>query len=144
MKKSILTLSVLTALSMSNAFAQDATYQGAAVDAEIANTCIVRFNDDISKFDVTGKARGMVARANAQAKHIYKNTIKGMAVNMSCDKAKQAFAGDDGIMRFTPDGKVYANPAAKKGKPGGGGSGPQETRKLRGGPVDGSATQLGY
>ena len=114
MKKSILTLSVLTALSMSNAFAQDATYQGAAVDAEIANTCIVRSNDDISKFDVTGKARGMVARANAQAKHIYKNTIKGMAVNMSCDKAKQAFAGDDGIMRFTPDGKVYANPAAKK------------------------------
>ncbi len=140
MKKTLLTLSIMSTFGATTVFAQDATYQGAAVDAEIANTCIVRFKDDVSKFDVEGKARGMVAKANAQAKHVYKNTIKGMAVNMSCDKAKSAFAGNSDVMRFTPDGKVYASPAKAKGKPGGG-SNPQTTPwsvTRVGGPVNGN------
>ncbi|WP_440056530.1 S8 family serine peptidase (plasmid) [Pseudoalteromonas sp. T1lg65] len=141
MKKTILTLSILSSLGIGTALAGDATYQGAQMDAAIANTCIIRFNDNVSKFDVEGKARGMVAKVNAQAKHIYKNTIKGMAVNMNCEKAQAVFAGNTDIMRFTPDGKVYANPAIAKGKPGNGGSDPQQvpwgvTRV--GGPVDGS------
>ncbi|BBN82474.1 hypothetical protein PA25_24590 [Pseudoalteromonas sp. A25] len=140
MKKSLLTLSIAFAISSTSTFAQEPSYQGAAADIEIANTCIVRFNDGISKFDVEGKARGMVAKANAQAKHIYKNSIKGMAVNMSCDKAKVAFSGNADVMRFTPDGIVHASPAAK-GKPGGGGNQAQQTPwsvTRVGGPVDGS------
>ncbi|MCL1035943.1 S8 family serine peptidase [Shewanella submarina] len=137
MKK--LTLSVAISMAISPlAMADKPTFNGAALDMEVANTCIVRFSDDMSKFDVEGKARGMVARANAQAKHLYKNTIKGMAVNMSCDKAKAAFGGEADIMHFSPDGKVFAS----KGKPGGGGgSGPQQTPwsvTRVGGPVDGS------
>lgn len=141
MKKSLLTLSIAFAMSSTTSFAQDANFQGAAADIEIANTCIVRFNDGISKFDVEGKARGMVAKANAQAKHIYKNSIKGMAVNMSCDKAKALFADSGDIMRFTPDGKVYANPANIQAKPDVNISAAQQTPwsvTRVGGPVDGS------
>lgn len=119
-----------------------ADYSALSMQKEVANTCIVRFNDNISKFDVEGKARGMVAKAQAQAKHVYSNTIKGMAVNMSCDKAKAAFGGDADIMRFTPDGIAYASPKSQKGKPGsGGGSQSQQTPwsvTRVGGPVDGS------
>ena len=139
MNKKSLTLAISFALSSSYALANQPTSNGASDDMEIANTCIVRFNDSISKFDVEGKVRGMVASANAKAKHIYSNSIKGMAVNMSCDKAKQKFAGNSDVMRFTPDGKVYANP--KGGKPGGGGSNNQTTPwsvSRVGGPVDGS------
>lgn len=140
MNKKSLTLAISIALSSSYAIANQPTNNGASDDMEIANTCIVRFNDSISKFDVEGKARGMVASANAKAKHIYSNSIKGMAVNMSCDKAKQMFAGNSDVMRYTPDGKVYANP--KGGKPGGGGgsnsqSTPWSVERV-GGPVDGT------
>ncbi|WP_246239961.1 S8 family serine peptidase [Pseudoalteromonas caenipelagi] len=141
MKKSLLTLSIAFAISSTATLAQEPSFQGAAADIEIANTCIVRFNDGISKFDVEGKARGMLAKANAQAKHIYKNSIKGMAVNMSCDKAKTAFAGNANIMRFTPDGVVHASPASIQGKPEVGTSAAQQTPwsvTRVGGPVDGS------
>ena len=141
MKKSLLTLSIAFAITSTTTLAQQPSYEGAAMEMEIANTCIVRFNDGVSKFDVEGKARGMVAKAQAQAKHIYKNSIKGMAVNMSCEKAKAIFADDASVMRFTPDGAVHANPAQVLAKPGGGGSQAQQipwsvTRV--GGPVDGS------
>lgn len=85
---------------------------------EIKNTCIVRFDDGISKFDVKGRARGMVAAANAQAKHIYKHSIKGFAVNMNCGKAKAAFAGQNDIVSFEPDSLMvlYPGPPSGKGK----------------------------
>ena len=85
----------------------------------------------------------MLVSSNTKAKHIYKNAIKGMAVNMSCDKAKAAFANNADIMRFKPDDMVHANSAkAFKGKPGSGdGSNGQTTPwsvTRLGGPVDGS------
>ncbi|WP_231115569.1 S8 family serine peptidase [Vibrio coralliilyticus] len=81
------------------------------------NTCIVRFDDSVSKFDVEGRARGMLVAANAQAKHIYKHTIKGFAVNMSCDKAKSAFSSDSDVMSFEQDSLVFAiAPPPGKGK----------------------------
>lgn len=142
MKKTTLTLAVSFALLSTAASASDTpSFAGAAAAMEIQNTCIVRFDDAVSKFDVEGKARGMVARANAQAKHLYKHAIKGMAVNMSCDKAKLAFAGDADIMRFSPDGEVFANPASAKGKPTNGGSANQVTPwsvTRVGGPVNGT------
>jgi subtilisin family serine protease len=80
----------------------------------------------------------MVASANAKAKHVYKNSIKGMAVNMSCAKAQLMFGDNADVMRFTPDGKVYAS----KGKPGGGGGSNSQTTPWSvsrvGGPVHGS------
>lgn len=143
MKKTLIAGAVFTVCAAQAASAQPATFQGASLDLEVNNTCIVRFNDDISKFDVEGKARGMLVSSNAKAKHIYKNAIKGMAVNMSCDKAKVAFANNADIMRFTPDGMVHANPAkALKGKPGSGGGSNGQTTPWSvtrvGGPVDGS------
>ncbi|WP_462156821.1 S8 family serine peptidase [Pseudoalteromonas sp. GB56] len=142
MNKTLIATAVLAA-STGFAQAQPAPdFSGMAVEMEVANTCIVRFNDDISKFDVEGKARGMLMKAQAQAKHIYSNSIKGMAVNMSCDKARAAFGDNADIMRFTDDGIAYASPSAKKGKPGsGGGSQSQQTPwsvTRVGGPVDGS------
>ncbi|WP_372761187.1 S8 family serine peptidase [Pseudoalteromonas sp.] len=141
MNKKMLTLAISFALTSSYVAASQPTHSGALQDIEIANTCIVRFNDSISKFDVEGKARGMVAKANAQAKHIYKHSIKGMAVNMSCEKAKVAFQGNNDVLRFTPDGVVYANPKGKKPGSGGGGSQSQSTPwsvARVGGPVDGT------
>jgi subtilisin family serine protease len=137
MKKATLTLAVATALCSTSLLANP-TFNDAALDVEISNTCIVRFSDSVSKFDVEGKARGMVASANAKAKHVYKNSIKGMAVNMSCAKAQLMFGDNADVMRFTPDGKVYAS----KGKPGGGGGSNSQTTPWSvsrvGGPVNGS------
>ncbi|GAP75903.1 serine protease, subtilase family [Pseudoalteromonas sp. SW0106-04] len=140
MKKTLLATAVFAA-STGIATAQSApSFTGMAAQMEIDNTCIIRFNDSVSRFDVEGKARGMLTKAQAQAKHLYKNAIKGMAVNMSCAKAKTVFANEADVMRFTEDGIAYASPA-KKGKPGGGGSQSQQTPwsvTRVGGPVDGS------
>lgn len=111
--------------------------------AEIKNTCIVRFDDNISKFDVERRARGMVAAASAHAKHIYKHAIKGFAVNLNCDKAKAAFANQKDIVSFEADSLVVINPGppTKKGKKG---SNTPTTQTIPwgiervGGPVDGT------
>ncbi len=141
MKKALLPFSIALALTGIAAQADEASFNGAALEFQINNSCIVRFDDSVSKFDVEGKARGMVARAQAQAKFIYKHAIKGMTVDMSCEQAKSAFASEAGIMRFTPDGMAYANNTAAKGKPGGGSSQTQSTPwsvTRVGGPVDGT------
>lgn len=113
MKKTLLATAVFAA-STGIATAQSApSFTGMAAQMEIDNTCIIRFNDSVSRFDVEGKARGMLTKAQAQAKHLYKNAIKGMAVNMSCAKAKTVFANESDVMRFTEDGIAYASPAKK-------------------------------
>lgn len=141
MNKTLIATAVFAA-STGIAQAQPAPASGLGMEMEVANTCIVRFNDDVSKFDVEGKARGMLMKAQAQAKHVYSNSIKGMAVNMSCDKARKVFANEADIMRFTDDGIAYASPSANKGKPGsGGGSQSQQTPwsvTRVGGPVSGA------
>ena len=141
MNKTLIATAVFAA-STGIAQAQPAPASGLGMEMEVANTCIVRFNDDVSKFDVEGKARGMLMKAQAQAKHVYSNSIKGMAVNMSCDKARKVFANEADIMRFTDDGIAYASPSASKGKPGsGGGSQSQQTPwsvTRVGGPVSGA------
>ncbi|AZZ97505.1 S8 family serine peptidase [Pseudoalteromonas sp. R3] len=141
MKHSLICLSIVSALSSATVSASEPDYQGAAAQLAINNTCIVRFDDKTEKLDVEGKARGLLARANAQAKHIYKHAMKGMAVNMSCEQARATFAAESASMRFTPDGAVYASPAKKLGKPGGGGSQGQTipwSVSRVGGPIDGS------
>ncbi|RLV57719.1 S8 family peptidase [Parashewanella curva] len=125
MKKSFLAFSITVSLSSISAQAEQINNES-AFDLEISNTCIIRFSDDISKFDVEGKARGMLAKASAKAKHIYKNSYKGMAVNVNCNKAKTMFSNNSEIISFIPDGKIYANPKGGA-KPGDGGSNPQVT-----------------
>jgi len=109
----------------------------------VQNRCIVRLNDSISKFDVEGRARGMLASASAKGKytalkHIYKNSIKGFTVDMSCADAKVEFGANSDIVSMESDGIV----SVSMGKPGGGGnSAPQVTPwsvTRVGGPVDGS------
>lgn len=88
---------------------------------EIQNTCIIKFNDSISKFDVEGMARGMLTSVNAKAKHIYTHSIKGMAVKLNCAKAKSAFVNYSEIVSYEHDGLVVAFPRKEKPtKPGGG------------------------
>ena len=121
----------VSALTSTTSYGQQPTELNSQFLFEIKNTCIVRFDDSISKFDVTGKARGLLASANARAKHLYSNTIKGFAVNMDCNKAKAAFAHSADALSFSPDGLVVGFP--KPDKPGGGKGGgdtqpePQET-----------------
>jgi len=87
---------------------------------EIQNTCIIKFDDSISKFDVEGMARGMLTSANAKAKHIYTHSIKGMAVKLNCAKAKSAFVNYSEIVSYEHDGLVVAFPRKEKPtKPGG-------------------------
>jgi subtilisin family serine protease len=116
---------------------------------EIKNTCIVRFDNEMSKFDVEGRARGMIAAANAQAKHIYQHSIKGFAVNMNCDKAKAAFAEQPNVTSFESDSLVVINPGPPAKKPRGGGG--SETPKPEiipwgvtkvGGPVDSTTSSF--
>lgn len=135
-----------TAISLvaaGSATAQSVPSNGANSDLlNVQNRCIVRLNDSISKFDVEGRARGMLASANAKGKnatlkHVYKNSIKGFTVDMSCADAKVEFGGNTDIISMESDGIV----SVTAGKPGGGGSSAQEipwsvTRV--GGPVDGS------
>lgn len=145
MLKTILATAVSLA-AVGSANAQSGPSNGLNNDLlNLKNRCIVRLNDSISKFDVEGKARGMVAAANAKSnsnaalKHIYKNSIKGFTVNMSCAEAKMQFGANSDIKSMESDGLVTIS----KGKPGGGGGSPQPqvvpwgvTRV--GGPVDGS------
>lgn len=110
----------------------------------VQNRCIVRLNDAVSKFDVDGRARGMLtaaqARGNASAaiQHTYKNSIKGFTVNMSCSAAQESFGENPDVMSMEPDGIV----SISMGKPGNGGGGggqvtPWSVTRV-GGPVDGT------
>ncbi|MDA0118244.1 S8 family serine peptidase [Vibrio sp. T11.5] len=100
-----------------SAVAEQPTFGMSQLMFDTQNTCIVRFDDSVSKFDVEGRTRGMVVAANAQAKHIYKHTIKGFAVNMSCDKAKSAFSSESDVISFEQDSLVFAvAPPPGKGK----------------------------
>ena len=99
-------LSTMTAVQAEN----DGPMPRAASEVmNVHNRCIVRLNSDISKFDVEGRARGMVARAQARGhsqanlQHVYKHSIKGFTVNMSCADAHASFGDELGIMRMTPD-----------------------------------------
>ena len=111
----------VSAVTSAASYAKQPTESHSQLLFEVNNTCIVRFDDAISKFDVTGKARGLVASANAHAKHIYSETIKGFAVNMNCNKAKAAFSDSGEALNFSPDGIVVAFPKPEKPRGGKGG-----------------------
>ena len=91
------------------------------------NRCIVQLTEDVPKADVKGRARGMLARANAmnnaaaKLKHIYKHSIKGFTISMPCEQAAKAFGSDPMVKRLSPDGMVYMNPRPPGKGPGGGG-----------------------
>lgn len=130
----------ITMAMMGSAHASSAPTNSALPD--IQNSCIVRFDDNMSKFDVEGAARGLLTAAQAQnnaaaLKHVYKHSIKGFAINMSCTAASNAFGSSADVVKMSPDGLV----SVQMGPPGGGGSDPQSTPwsvTRVGGPVDGS------
>ncbi|WP_448548888.1 S8 family peptidase [Thalassotalea fusca] len=136
-KKTFIVSAIAIAIS-GNLYADDGepTYQTNADLMDIQNSCIVRFDDATEGEKVTGLARAMAARANANVKHVYKHSIKGFALNMPCHAAEKAFGDDATISSLTPDSIV----SISKGKPVKGG-GPQQasygTTRV-GGPVDGT------
>ncbi|WMS86396.1 S8 family serine peptidase [Pleionea litopenaei] len=152
MKKTLVTTAVSLAIASISVQGQGRpTNEGNADLANIHNQCIVRLADDISKFDVDGKARGMIARAQskgfgaASAKHIYKHSIKGFTVNMSCDQAQNAFDGATDVASFTPDAIVQISaPPPGKGPGGGGGGSEQQTTPWSVTRVGGPANGTGY
>ncbi len=100
-----------------NSMAESPTFQMSQMQSEVLNTCIVRFDDSVSKFDVERRVRGMLTASSAQAKHIYKHTIKGFATNMPCSQAKEAFGNESGVVSFEDDSLVFAlAPPPGKGK----------------------------
>ncbi|WP_341661759.1 S8 family serine peptidase [Vibrio sp.] len=106
----------LTPISLAT-MAEQASYGASQLMFEAHNTCIVRFDDSVSKFDVEGMARGILVSANAKAKHIYSHSIKGFAVNMPCNQAHKAFGDNDSIASFEQDSLVFAvAPPPGKGK----------------------------
>ena len=125
------------------------------VDASILNAhnrCIVQLTDDVPRADVEGRARGMLARANAmnnaaaKLNHVYQYSIKGFTLSMPCEQAAKAFGNDPMVKRLSPDGVVYMNPRPPGKGPGGGDGGgdvedPQVTPwgvTYVGGPRDGA------
>ncbi|NVK89535.1 MAG: S8 family serine peptidase [Gammaproteobacteria bacterium] len=150
MQKTLLTTAVTLAITSMASHGQGRpTFENTPELANIHNQCIVRLNQDLSKFDVDGKARGMIARAQAKGfstaktRHVYKHSIKGFSVNMSCDDARAAFIGDIEVMSYTPDAIVQISaPPPGKGPGGGGGGGEQQTTPWSvtrvGGPVNGN------
>ncbi|MCF1429253.1 MAG: S8 family serine peptidase [Shewanella sp.] len=155
-----LTLATITLMTVSPvALAVNPTFNNAAsnsvLDMALANTCILRFNDNIPQSLVKTTAQSMLFKANsapanagmvtrAQIKYLYKNTIKGMAVNMSCDKAKNLFDYNPMIMSFSPDGKVFASGFQDNTNVSHGYDSPDTPQQIPwsvtrvGGPVDGS------
>lgn len=136
MKISIIASSVAFALSGS-AFAGQPTNTSNDDIMNVQNSCIVRLHDGINKANVTGIANSLAARGEASIKHVYKNSIKGFALNMPCHAASIAFGNDSNILSLTPDSII----SISMGKPGDGGGGAQQasygTARV-GGPVDGS------
>ncbi|MCW8126059.1 S8 family serine peptidase [Microbulbifer halophilus] len=80
--------------------------------ADVHNRCIVRFHDSFSGADAVGTAKRLAARAraaghaNAAAQYVYRHTIKGATLNLSCTAASAVFGGDSSILRMTPDSVV--------------------------------------
>ena len=117
----------------------------------VHNRCIVRLRDDLPKADVVGRAKGLLARANAMnngnaaLKYVYQHSIKGFTVGMPCVQAQRAFGNDAMVQSLTPDSIVHMNPRPPGKGPGGGGGGgetpdPQTTPwgiARVGGPVSG-------
>ncbi|MFC6634165.1 S8 family serine peptidase [Microbulbifer taiwanensis] len=147
MTKSLIAAAVAIAAS-SAVQAQQPTFGTSPAIADVHNRCIVRFHDTFSGTDAAGIAGRLVAQARAAghsraaADFVYRNTIKGAAINLPCAAANAVFGGDSSIMRMTPDSIVSIN--AKPPCPGnkcGGGSDDQVVPwgiGRVGGPVDGS------
>lgn len=138
MRKTILTSAIGLAIAGSVS-AEVPFNDGLDTLANVHNQCIVRFNDLTDKSSVNGMAQALALKGGASLKHVYSNSIKGFAINMSCSAAKMAFGNDPSVKSFTPDSIVTIS----KGKPGGGGSGGSAQQVSYGttrvgGPVDGS------
>ncbi|WP_323845836.1 S8 family serine peptidase [Microbulbifer magnicolonia] len=116
---------------------------------DVQNRCIVRFHDSFSGADAVGITNRLVAQAQAAghakaaAQFVYRNTIKGATLNLSCSAASAVFGKDSTIMRMTPDSivSISAPPSCVGPGCGGGGSEAEVTPwgiPRVGGPVDGS------
>lgn len=106
------------------------SFAGASPDVlNAANNCIVRFKDDVPRADVPGRARGLLARANAvnnapaKLKHVYRHSIKGFTLSMPCHAASRAFGSDPMVQSLEVDSIVFMNPRPPGKGPGGGGGG---------------------
>ena len=125
---------VLLSNSFTEAHSEEPSFGSDTSVRNAHNRCIVEFSEAMPKADVRGKARALLARANAmsnrsaQLKHVYQHSIKGFALSMPCSAAEAAFGRDPMIKRLTPDGVIYMNPRPPgKGPGGGGGDGGGET-----------------
>ncbi|MFC6981323.1 hypothetical protein [Microbulbifer taiwanensis] len=114
MTKSLIAAAVAIAAS-SAVQAQQPTFGTSPAIADVHNRCIVRFHDTFSGTDAAGIAGRLVAQARAAghsraaADFVYRNTIKGAAINLPCAAANAVFGGDSSIMRMTPDSIVSIN-----------------------------------
>ena len=148
-------VTVSIGLGLSSAVLADKpSFAGASPDVlNAANNCIVRFRDDVPRADVPGRARGLLARANAvnnasaKLKNIYQHSIKGFTLSMPCHAASRAFGDDPMVHALEVDSIVFMNPRPPGKGPGGGGGGddtspdPQVTPwgiERVGGPQDGT------
>ena len=124
-------LAVSIGLGLSgSALADKPSFAGASPDVlNAANNCIVRFKDDVPRADVPGRARGLLARANAvnnasaKLKHVYRHSIKGFTLTMPCHAASRAFGSDPMVQSLEVDSIVFMNPRPPGKGPGGGGGG---------------------
>lgn len=111
MKQKLLAAAIaVSASAMAHADKPSFTAESSVVD--VHNRCIIRFHDSFSGVDAAGIAKRLVAQArsaghaNAAAQYVYRNTIKGATLNLSCAAASAVFGGDSAIMRMAPDGIV--------------------------------------
>ena len=148
MKKSLIAAAI-AATAVSSAQAEQPTFSANSALTDVHNRCIVRFHDTFSGTEAAGIAGRLVAQARAAghsqaaAEYVYRNTIKGAAINLPCAAASAVFGGDSSIMHMTPDSVVSINakPSCPGNKCDGGGSGNQVVPwgiSRVGGPVDGS------
>lgn len=123
MKKTTVTTAVIAALAGLTSISAHANLapveMGSPEVKDVHNNCIVQFNDGLARNNVDSVANQLSKSAQASVKHIYKNSIKGMTLNMPCHAAEKAFANHPNVKSFTPDSIV----TVAKGKPGGGGGG---------------------
>ena len=128
-------VTVSIGLGLSSAVLADKpSFSGASPDVlNAANNCIVRFRDDVPRADVPGRARGLLARANAvnnasaKLKNIYQHSIKGFTLSMPCHAASRAFGDDPMVQALEVDSIVFMNPRPPGKGPGGGGGGGDDT-----------------
>lgn len=136
MQKLILVSAISMAISGQSVASESTPFGQSSAINDVQNNCIVRLHDSTAKDDVTGLARAMAARGNAELKHVYKHSIKGFTVNMPCAAAAVAFGNDSNVKSLEADGVVTIS--AKPGSGGGGGQTvPYGTTRV-GGPVDGT------